>query len=79
MKLRDGEPITGYPVSGRTLTRPLQLWVTAGRVREGGFAVAQRHGAEPEFVLWEDQEGITWARGHGDDVTAALLLARSAP
>lgn len=79
MKLRDGEPITGLPVSGRTLMRPLQLWVTAGRAYEGGFGVAQQLGAEPEFVLWEDGEGRTWLRGHGDDVAAALLLTRSAP
>jgi len=76
MKLRDGEPITWFPVPGSTVG-PLRLWVTVGRA-QGGFAVTQQLGAEPEFVLWEDQEGVTWARGHGDDVTAALLLARSA-
>jgi len=30
------------------------------------------------FVTHESWEGTRWARGHGDDVVAALLLTRSA-
>ena len=71
------EPITGCPMSGWLFDRPLRLWVTAGRMYQGGFAVTRQLEGEPEFVLWEDEEGIAWVRGHGDDVLAALLLERS--
>ena len=71
------EPITGWPASGHMFDRPQRLWVTAGRVHQGGFAVTRQLEGEPEFVLWEDEEGVSWAHGHGDDVEAALVLARS--
>lgn len=30
------------------------------------------------MLLQANEEGISWVRGWGDDITAALLLARSA-
>ena len=51
-------------------------------------AVVRRHASRNGYeawsargyvrILWPSDEGTLWLCGHGDDVLAALLLARSA-
>ena len=41
-------------------------------------AVARVVWDEDTMLIYELDEGWDWARGHGDDIEAALLLSRSA-
>lgn len=60
---------------------PLEAWVevrhAAGLVGMHIVAMAT-DGSGVVRTLFEGDEGRIWARGHGDDVAAVLLLTRSA-
>lgn len=78
MKLKVGDPITTVllapdpyelidaRVTFRSSTHGYAEWSTVGLVE-------QRAG-----VIYDRNEDVDWARGHGDDVRAMLLLLRSA-
>ena len=78
--LKSGDPVTIFRVSG---SGPIDAWV---EVRPVGLSAlihfvtiaVATDGSGVIGQLLEDEEDLFWARGHGDDVAAALLLTRSA-
>ena len=75
--LKSGDPVTICPFLFRA--PPIEAWVE-NRSLGTGFVTLARAADRPGVVcqLLEDEEGEIWARGHGADVAAALLLTRSA-
>jgi len=74
-----GEPVTvlrqGQIEQGRVeRTRPSVALGPMAAVRLSGALAA----GEREWFIFASNEGVSWARGHGRDVEAALLLTGSA-
>ena len=71
--MKEGDPVTAlYPARGGIRFERARATVSGGRL----WAQTDKGWVRP---LDAESEGIRWARGHGDDVLAALLLVRSAP
>lgn len=69
--MKEGDPVTAlYPVRGRIQFEHARATYACGRL----WAQTDKGWVRP---LDAESEGIRWARGHGDDVLAALLLTRS--
>jgi hypothetical protein len=66
-------------VRGRARTTIVAADANRGTFGHGAFGWAA-YSTSGEFLrhLLPAEEGLAWARGWGDDVAAALLLARSA-
>lgn len=81
MLLPDGSPVTVIDLDGplRRLYNVMRIpRVEANRIGAAGQVRWPGVDGEHHRTLLVWQEGTYWARGHGADVEAALLLMRSA-
>lgn len=67
-----GDEVTIIPIDSDPRRAHVIFTLTNGDI--GVESVESRE----RYFIHERAEGVTWARGHGDDVVAALLLTRSA-